>query len=129
MILIDTSAWIEFFRRSGSAEIKTRVASYIDLGEAAYCGPVEFELMAGAREAEIETIRTALGFSTLLDFPLACWQEAARIEDRLRRSGVTVPRDDIFVTAAALHHGIPVYAADAHFSTIQEKGGFPLRLA
>lgn len=78
MILIDTSAWIEFLRRSGRPEIKNRVAAYIDLGEAAYCGPVEFELMTGARESEVEAIRTALRFSTMLDFPLACWQEAAR---------------------------------------------------
>ena len=40
MTLIDTSAWIEFFRKDGHRETKTRVATMIELGEAAYCAPV-----------------------------------------------------------------------------------------
>ena len=129
MTLIDTSAWIEFLRKTGSPEVKNRVVAYIDLGEAAYCGPVEFELMTGARDSEIKTIRTALRFSTLLDFPLACWQEAAGIESRLRKRGVTVPRDDIFVAATALRHGVPVYARDPHFLLMKDKGRLSLELA
>ena len=129
MILIDTSAWIEFLRKKGTPEVKNRVAAYIDLEEAAYCGPVEFELMTGARDSEIEAIRTALRFSTLLDFPHACWQKAAEIESQLRKRGVTVPRDDIFVAAAALRHGTPVYASDPHFLLMKDKGQLPLKLA
>jgi len=129
MTLIDTSAWIEFLRKTGRPEVKNRVAAYIDLGTAAYCGPVEFELITGARDSEIETIRTALRFSTLLDFPHACWQEAARIESQLRKKGVTVPRDDIFVAAAALHHDTPVYAFDPHFLLMKNKGKLPLEIA
>ncbi len=129
MTLIDTSAWIEFLRKTGRPEVKNRVAAYIDLGTAAYCGPVEFELMTGARDSEIETIRTALHFSTLLDFPLACWQEAARIESQLRKKGVTVPRDDIFVATAALCHDAPVYAYDPHFLLMKDKGKLPLEIA
>ena len=129
MTLIDTSAWIEFLRKMGKPEVKNRVAAYIDLGTAAYCGPVEFELMTGARDSEIETIRTALRFSTLLDFPLACWQEAARIESQLRKKGVTVPRDDIFVATAALCHDTPVYACDPHFLLMKDKGKLPLEIA
>ena len=129
MTLIDTSAWIEFFRTSGQQEIKSRVAGYIDLDQAAYCGPVEFELMTGARDSEVVAIRTALSFSVLLDFPLACWQEAAKIESRLRKRGVTVPRDDIFVAATALQHNTPVYAMDPHFLLMKDKGQLPLEIA
>lgn len=120
MILIDTSAWIEFFRRKGDQEVKTRVANFIDLGEAAYCGPVQFELLSGARDAEVPTIRKALAFSVLLDFPIECWARAGELERSLRRGGVTVPRDDIFVVAAALHHNAPVYAVDAHFAMVRD---------
>lgn len=129
MMLIDTSAWIEFFRKDGKPDIKNRVAGYIDLEQAAYCGPVEFELMTGARDPEIDMIRTALDFSVLLDFPLACWQEAAKIESQLRKRGVTVPRDDIFVAAAALQHNTPVYASDPHFLLMKNKGRLPLKIA
>lgn len=129
MTLIDTSAWIEFFRKAGRRDIKNRVAAYVELGEAAYCGPVHFELLSGAREAEVQDIRSALAFAVLLDFPLDCWERTARIGKLLRGRGVTVPRDDILVAAAALHHGIALYADDAHFVLMREKGPLPLDLA
>jgi len=128
MTLIDTSAWIDFLRKAGDPAVKRRVAAYIDLGDAAYCGPVEFELLIGARPSEIGDIRKALGFSLLLDFPLSCWLEAAEIEQGLRGKGVTVPRDDVFVAAAAVYHGACLYTADPHFTMMREKGGIPLKL-
>ena len=128
MTLIDTSAWIEFLRRNGHAEIKHRVAAIIELGEAAYCGPIEFELLSGARDSEMADIRAAFHFSERLDFPDACWQRAAQIERDLRAKGVTIPRDDIFVAAAALHHNVSLYSCDPHFTLVREKGNIPLRL-
>ena len=45
MTLIDTSAWIEFFRAKGDAALKSRVADLISFGEAAYTCPIHFELL------------------------------------------------------------------------------------
>jgi len=128
MTLIDTSAWIEFLRRQGDPIVKSRVAAYVEMGVAAYCGPVEFELLAGARPREIPDVRSALGFSTLLAFPQACWQRAAEMEKHLRGKGITVPRDDVFVGAAALHHRVAVFSSDPHFALMRDKGGIPLDL-
>jgi len=128
MILIDTSGWIDFLRRKGDPVIKSRIAAYIELGEAAYCAPVEFELLVGAKAGEMADVKTALSFSTLLPFPHACWQRAARMEKQLRSKGVTVPRDDIFVGAAALHHRVALLSHDPHFSLMRDKGGVPLTL-
>lgn len=128
MTLIDTSAWIEFLRRTGRAEIKHRVAAILELGEAGYCGPIEFKLLSGARASEMADIRAAFRFSERLDFSGDCWQRAAQIERDLRTKGVTVPRDDIFVAAAALHHNVSLYSCDPHFTLIRDKGHLPLRL-
>jgi predicted nucleic acid-binding protein len=128
MILIDTSAWIDFLRRQGDPVIKSRVAAYVEMGDAAYCGPIEFELLAGARPREVKDVQAGLGFSTLLDFPPACWQRAAGMQKMLRSKGVTVPRDDVFVAAAALHHGVPVFSHDPHFPLMRDKGGMDLIL-
>jgi predicted nucleic acid-binding protein len=128
MILIDTSAWIDFLRRQGDTEVTSRVALYIELGEAAYCGPIEFELRAGARPREVADLETAFRFSTLLEFPAACWQRAAEIEQTSRARGVTVPRDDLFVAAAALHHRVALYAPDPHFTMLRDRAHLPLRL-
>ncbi len=128
MILIDTSAWIEFLRRHGDQVTKQRVAAYIELGEAAYCGPVEFELLSGAKPKERPYVEAALGFSECLIFSRTCWQRAAEVERQLRAKGVTVPRDDIFVAAAALHHGVSIYSQDPHFALMRDSGGFALEL-
>ena len=129
MTLIDTSAWIELLRTNGDAQAKRRVAAMIELGEAAHCGPIVFELVTGARPAEMPDVREALSFSVLLDFPTACWERAGEVEKVLRARGVTVPRDDIFVAAAALHHDVPILAWDSHFALMCDRGGIPLRLA
>lgn len=128
MTLIDTSAWIEFFRRSGNPDVKGRVASYLDASVAAVCGPIEFELLVGARASERGDISTALSFCTVLDFSGACWRRAADVERALRQKGVTVPRDDIFVAAASVEHAVPLFAHDAHFELMRTKGDLKLQL-
>lgn len=129
MALIDTSAWVEFLRRTGDPHVKARVASFLDANRAATCGPVEFELLAGARPSELADTKQALSLCRGLDFSPACWRRAAHLERALRSKGVTIPRDDIFVAAAALEHAVPVYAVDAHFELIRSKGGQRLQLA
>ena len=129
MTLIDTSAWIEFLRRTGNPDVKGRVATYLDAGQAAVCGPIEFELLAGARPTETADIHTAMSFCTALDFGPACWRRAAELERSLRGRGITVPRDDIFVAAGALEHGTPIYCGDAHFELMRHRGGVDLELS
>jgi len=122
MTLIDTSAWIEFLRRAGDPDVKGRVASYLDAGIAAVCGPIEFELLSGARPSEAAGVHTAISFCETLDFTRACWRRAAELEAGLRGRCVTVPRDDVFVASAALEYGVPIYACDAHFELMRTKG-------
>ena len=74
MILIDTSAWIEFLRRDGDPRIKRRVARYVEIAEAAHCPPVEFELMSGVGPSELADTLIALELSGPLEFPPDCWR-------------------------------------------------------
>ena len=48
MILIDTSAWVEFLRDTGSA-VCNRVDALLD-DEIATCHPVRMEVLGGARD-------------------------------------------------------------------------------
>ena len=128
MILIDTSAWIEFFRRRGDAAVKSRVAGFVETGDAAFCGPILYELMLGARPAETALIRKVLGFCQCLEFPIAVWDRGASLEKGMRQKGITIPRDDILVAAAALHHDVPLYCSDKHFQIIARHAAPKLRL-
>ena len=59
MILVDTSAWIEFLRDTGSA-VCARVDEVLD-ADLASCDPIRMEVLAGARnDAHLrELARTA----------------------------------------------------------------------
>ncbi len=59
--LIDTSYWIEYFRRYES-DVSERVEEFIRDDQAAVTGVVLAELFQGARtNAEVEEVRASLG--------------------------------------------------------------------
>ena len=57
MVLVDTSAWIEMHRLKGDAAVKLAVRGLPDEFQAALCGPVEMELLGGARPDERERLQ------------------------------------------------------------------------
>ncbi len=123
MILIDTSAWIEFFRKSGEKFIKLEVATYLDLDEAAYTCPIYFELLAGAKENEIGLIDETLSFCERQIFKSNYWEKTAKLERSLRQKGITIPRDDLFVATVALEVNMAILCKDRHFDIIQNEEG------
>lgn len=129
MTLIDTSAWIQFFRQKGDPRAKERVAALLGSDSAAYTCPVLLELLAGARQAsEIELVRDTLGLCAWQPFETGYWERAAHLERTLRQRGVVIPRDDILVATVACVCHLPILCRDAHFDLIHEHGDRSLKL-
>jgi len=128
MTLIDTSAWIEFFRAGGDPQVKERVADLLTVDEAAYTCPIYFELLAGAREKEKGPIREALSFCKRELFTKRHWELAAVHESLLLGRGVTVPRDDLFVGTVALAKSLPILCKDRHFDLMRDRGKLKLEI-
>ena len=128
MILIDTSAWIEFFRKSGSKYIKQKVAAYLDRDEAVYTCPVYYELIVGARDQEIGIIEVALSLCERRIFKSDYWGKAANLDRKLKQKGVTIPRDDLFVATVAFDLKMSILCKDRHFDIIRDKGGLKLKI-
>jgi len=128
MILIDTSAWIEFLRPRGIPVVKERVAAYLSADDGAFTCPIRFELLSGAKDSEIADVEAVLSLCRHIPFDAECWTTAARIERDLRRHGISVPRDDVFVATVALRTKTTVVCRDSHFDLIRDKGGLPLVL-
>ncbi|MHB1855596.1 MAG: type II toxin-antitoxin system VapC family toxin [Acidimicrobiales bacterium] len=113
MILVDTSAWVEYDRATGSA-VDRRLSELIASdGPIAVTEPVVMEVLAGARsdEREADLRRLLLRFEVLhlevaLDF-----DGAAQIYRQCRSSGVT-PRGllDCLVAAVARRRGASLLA-------------------
>jgi predicted nucleic acid-binding protein len=118
LILIDTSAWIEFLRDTGSA-VCLRVDDLLD-ADIATCDPVRMEVLAGARdERHLDDLRRLLAGCTLLATEPVDYENAAMLYRTCRRSGETVRRlIDCLIAAIAIRTGVPVLHADADFDTI-----------
>ncbi len=126
MILVDTSAWVEFDRATGS-RLDIRLTELIaTTDEVAVTEPVIMEVLAGARDDQREhDLRRLLQRFPLLRFDAAIDFEAAtRVYRTCRRSGVT-PRGmvDCMVAAVTLRHGASLLANDADLDRVAEVMG------
>lgn len=118
MILIDTSAWIEFLRGTGS-EVCSQVDQLLD-GRLATCDPVRMELLAGARdEQHLQALRRLLARATVLPTGPAEYEAAAALYRTCRRSGETVRRlIDCLIAAVAIRDNVRILHADADFDAL-----------
>jgi predicted nucleic acid-binding protein len=126
MILVDTSAWIAFFR--GRDPLASLVERSISDNDAAICGPVEAELrrdLASGRERK--KVLPLLSALHILEQPDGLWMEAGDLGYTLRRRGVTAKTMDLIIATYALAHSAELLTADTDFLAMQ-KAGVPLRL-
>ena len=118
MILIDSSAWIEFLRDTESA-VCLRVDALLD-EQLATCDPVRMEILAGARDdGHLEGLRRLLARATVVPTGPADYEAAATLYRTCRRNGETIRRlIDCLIAAVAIRAGIPVLHADADFDAL-----------
>lgn len=121
MILVDTSAWVEYDGATGSP-VHRRLRQLIAQGQPlATTQPVVMEVVAGARDAEREQdLRRMLSAFTLLPFEGAVDLDgAARVYRSCRTAGVT-PRGllDCMIAAVALRFEAVLLAHDSDFHRI-----------
>jgi predicted nucleic acid-binding protein len=118
VILVDTSAWIEFLRDTASP-ICTRVDANL-ASDIATCNPIRMEVLAGARdEAHLRSLRGLLARATLLATEPVDYEEASAIHRSCRRNGETVRKMiDCLIAAIAIRHDAALLHADSDFAAI-----------
>jgi len=118
MILIDTSAWVEFLRDTG-----TPVCDEVDgllAHNVATCDAVRMEVLAGARdESHLRGLRGLLARATTLPTEPSDYEMAAAMYRSCRLRGETVRKlIDCLIGAVAVRHGTAVLHADTDFATL-----------
>ncbi len=127
MILVDTSAWIDFFR--GTAPLAGRVDELLAQNQLAICGPILTELRRGFHSvAERRRVLPLLGGCHFLEQPPLLWEEAGELGFLLGRQGRRVKSMDLLIATYALSHSISLLTRAADFSQIL-RFGIPLQLA
>ena len=118
MYLIDSSAWVEYFRAKGSEKVKSRVREILQREEAAACGIIIVEILRGARnEKEFQALSDSL--TSLPQIPLdeEVVSRASRWGFSLDRKGKTVSTTDLLIASAAYPHSRLLHA-DSDFEII-----------
>ncbi len=126
MVLVDTSAWVEFFRRKGDPHVKLAVKGLLDAYEATLCGPVELEFLGGARPDEKDLIQAWFNVLPYARNDQKLWRRGADLYSRMRSSGDTIPWNDALIGALSLERTCRVYAVDKHFDAMASKAGVML---
>ena len=126
MILVDTSAWIEFLRNSGSP-----VCSLVDellASEIAICNAVQMEVLAGARdESHLASLRRLLARAVVIPTLATDFEDAAALYRRCRQQGETVGKlIDCLIASVAIRAGAPVLHKDADFDVIARHTGLQI---
>ena len=118
MILVDTSAWIEFLRDTGS-EVCVAVDRLLE-SDLAICDAVSMEVLAGARsERHLTQLRGLLARTTMLPTTPADYDAAASMYRSCRARGETVGKlIDCLIGAVAVRAGVEILHADVDFSSL-----------
>ena len=118
MILVDTSAWIEFLRNTGTNVCDT-VDDLLD-HDIAICDAISMEVLAGARdEHHLGELRRLLARATLISITPADYEEAAALYRTCRRNGETVRKlIDCLIATVAIRANAPILHADADFAAL-----------
>lgn len=126
MIVVDTSAWIEFLRDTGSPVCIAVEELLAD--DIAICDPISMEVLAGARsEVHLGQLRGLLARATLLPTTSADYDAAAALYRSCRVQGATVCRMiDCLIAAVAITADAEVLHADADF--VELAAHTPLRV-
>ena len=118
MLLVDTSVWIEVFRRPSRFDL----SSVARLDDIVTCLPVIQEVLQGFRdERAFRTAREAMLAFPLVEAPLRLeiFEEAVALYRSARRAGRTVRSSvDCLIAACALRHDLAVLHLDRDFPAL-----------
>jgi predicted nucleic acid-binding protein len=124
-VLVDTSVWIEFFRKKEPSY--SRVLKLLDEDKICCIGIVLAELIQGARSGEeIKTLKDFTHVFYFLDESGKLWEKAGELSCSLKRSGKQIGLSDCYIAIAANNEKVGILTMDNHFDTI--KGHFDIAL-
>ena len=129
LVIVDTSAWVEYLRATGSPTHRCLRAAVEAGTPLATPAPVVMELLAGcsSEEAAERLQRLLARFEILTVEGLADFEDAAAIQRVCRRGGETVrSMIDCLIAAVTLRERRPLLTTDRDFGVMARHVGLEL---
>ena len=126
MVLVDTSVWIEIFKKPPGLHF----TALVDIDEVAVCLPVIQEVVQGFRdERAFDVAREAMLFFPVVESPLeeSVFMEGASLYRSARRRGFMRSSVDCLIATCAIRNDLEVLHRDRDFTTLAEVSPLKLR--
>lgn len=127
MVLVDTSVWIEVFRKKAPVLLE----DIVDFDDVVTCLPVVQEVLQGFRdERAFGLARDAMLALPIVESPLRAEVvlQAADLYRTARRSGLTLRSGvECLIAACALRHGLEVLHHDRDFDLVARVSALKVR--
>jgi predicted nucleic acid-binding protein len=129
VVLVDTSIWVEVFRKSS----RFRLDQVVDFEEVVTCLPVIQEVLQGFRDEEAyQLARDAMNALPIVESPLtsAVFDDAVGLYRGARRAGVTIRSGvDCLIAACAIRHSLEVLHKDRDYDALARVSRLRIRRA
>lgn len=120
MTLVDTSVWVEFFKKKNPLDL----VAYVPLNEVVLCLPVLQEVLQGFRdESAYRLAKEALEAFPCAESPLPAerFYEAVELYRTARKAGLTIRSPiDCVIAACAIRHNLRVLHADRDYQALAQ---------
>lgn len=118
-VLIDTSVWIEFFRKR--EPYYRKVLKLIDNNQACCIGLILAELIQGAKSNKaIEIVKDFIHVFDFLKESVQMWEKSGELSYRVRKAGKKAGLSDCYIAIAAKINNAAILTMDSHFELIKE---------
>jgi predicted nucleic acid-binding protein len=129
VVLVDTSVWVEVFRKPA----RLRLDDVVEFDEVVTCLPVIQEVLQGFRdERAYQLARAAMRALSIVEAPLraSVFDDAVELYRGARRAGLTVRSGvDCLIAACAIRNGLTVLHCDRDYDLLARVSPLAVRKA
>jgi predicted nucleic acid-binding protein len=116
--LIDSSVWIDFFRRKTPPAAKRQIEEIVDSSDVATCEPVLFELLRAASRTDAPKLQDLFATIPVLPTPGTLWRDARILGQKCAAAGHAPAGMDLLIAQVALDHDADLTTFDRDFEGI-----------
>jgi predicted nucleic acid-binding protein len=121
-VLVDSSAWLEFFKPAGKPLFKEVITGLISNQIIVIPGIIKVEILRGSRShQEYEMLDNTLNGVQYLGVSEVFWKRLSLFNYDLSRKGVNVPLPDAYIALLAIENDVELLHFDRHFDLIAGK--------
>ncbi len=121
MILVDTSVWVEAFRR-GEGREAGELRVLLDAGEVAMASPIRVEILSGSSAADLPRLRRSLSALPLFLPGVQTWDRVEGWIERAVPAGRRFGVADLLIGAVAAENDLPIWSLNGDFAAMATLG-------